>query len=89
MKEKTINKNYYSHRNLKRIIKLRNILKYKVEDENLAIIDIKKFKDETKDNEKQAILALQSLGPPSFIKKKFPSKTYDKFKRLSGRYFGC
>jgi hypothetical protein len=89
MKEKTINKNYFSHRNLKRIIKLRNILKYKVEDENLAIFDIQKFKDQTKDNEKEAIIALQSLGPPSFVKLKFKSSTYDKFKRLSGKYFGC
>jgi hypothetical protein len=89
MKEKMINKNYFSHGNLKRIIKLRNILKYKVEDENLAVLDINKFKAQTKENEKQAILALQSLGPPSFIKKKFKSSTYEKFKMLSGKYFGC
>jgi hypothetical protein len=70
-------------------VKLREILKHKLFDENLAFRDINNFKRANKQTQDDTILALHSLGPPSFVKTNFSSTTIKKFKKLTGKYFGC
>ena len=81
--------NSYSLKNLKRVIKLRNIIKNKkdIEEDNVVVNDVQKFKEETHKSQGMIILALQSLGPPAFVKTRFNSTTIQKYKMMSGIYF--
>jgi hypothetical protein len=76
--------------NLDRVIRIRNILKHQrdTESDHLGIEDIMKYKEQMRMNDYDLILTLEKLGPPSFLKKKFRNTTIDKYKVVSGKYFG-
>lgn len=83
---------YYNENNLDRLIKVRNIIKKKghnVERDNVGIEEIQMLKNERAVADKHCLSILKSVGPPSFIKTKFRLKTIEKYKNVSGRYFGC
>ena len=76
--------------NLKRIITLKNIKKYKIDTNNneLGIIDIEKFKEKLRSADNDIVKSLEVLGPPKFIKTKFNLKTINKYNIFNGNYFG-
>jgi hypothetical protein len=81
--------NFVNQNNLKRIIRVRNILKHKRDShiDNIQINNLEKFKEEKRKNEGDLVLALDILGPPKFIKTQFLSKTINKYKMLCGKFF--
>ncbi len=81
-------KHVVSEKNMRRVIQVRSILKNKLFDHNLAIRDMHKLKEDNLVSDLKTIKALHSLGPPSFVKTRFNSKTVAKFKILSGKTFG-
>jgi hypothetical protein len=72
--------------NLKRVIRVRNILKGKHKKDQKK--DRKKSEIENED-EFNKIIRFKKLGPPSFLKTNFKKETNTKFKMLSGKFFGC
>jgi hypothetical protein len=81
--------NFVNHNNLKRIIRVRNIMKHKKDfhSDNIQINNLEKFKDEKRKDERELVLALDVLGPPSFIKTRFFSTTINKYRMLCGKFF--
>jgi hypothetical protein len=81
--------NIVNYRNLKRIVRVRNILKHKkdVHGDGVVIGNLDKFKAEKREDESLLVKALDILGPPSFIKTKFNSKTLNKYRMLAGKFF--
>jgi hypothetical protein len=81
--------NHVNYNNLKRIIRVRNIVKHKrdLHIDNLQIGNLEKFKEEKRKDEGELVLALDILGPPSFIKTRFLSTTINKYKMLCGKFF--
>ena len=82
--------NKLNFENLKRIITLNNIKKYKINSDmnHLGIIDINKFKAKLRDCEQNLIKAVHILGPPKYIKSKFKISTIKKYYMHVGSYFG-
>ena len=80
-----------NRKNLDRVIRVRNIVKKKIDFKNdhLGFGDIDKFKEQGRENDNQLILTLKSLGPPSFLKTRFKNTTIEKYKVVNGKYFGC
>lgn len=78
-------------KNLERVIRVRNIIRKKIDLENdfLGIQDITKFKENRRENDNELMMTLKSLGPPSFLKTRFRNKTIEKYKIVNGKYFGC
>ena len=58
-----------------------------VHNDNIIIGNLDKFKAEKRKDEGDLVLALDILGPPSFIKTKFLSKTLNKYRMLCGKFF--
>ncbi len=86
--------NYVSpicQKNLDRIIRVRNIMKKGMDqpNDNLGIEDLKKFKDQRRENDQELLLALKNLGPPSFLKTSFKSSTIERYNVVNGKFFGC
>jgi hypothetical protein len=63
--------------------------KYDTQDDHLGMGDMVKFKEQRRNNDNELMLTLKSLGPPSFLKSKFKKDTIERYKIVSGRYFGC
>lgn len=84
-----VKRNVYKN-NLKRIIRVRNIMKKRLDNENdfLGIEDIMKFKKLNREGEDDVIRALKKFGPPTFLKTKFKKETMEKYKIVNGKYFG-
>ncbi len=82
---------YYNRNNLDRVIRVRNIIKngHDIERDNVGLNEIQKIKNERAEADKIILSILKSVGPPSFMKTKFRLKTIEKYKNVSGRYFGC
>lgn len=80
-----------SQKNLDRIIRVRNIVKTGKDllNDNLGIEDLKKFKEQRRQNDQELLLALKSLGPPSFLKTQFKTTTISKYNVVNGKFFGC
>jgi hypothetical protein len=90
-KESTITSSLINLKNLRRVVRVRNILKSKKDPDNdfLGINNIGKFKEDKRQNDNELIMTLQNLGPPSFIKTRFKKDTIEKYKIVNGKYFGC
>lgn len=74
-----------------RVIKMRNIFKNNnetAEKEQLEIENMQRYKEEMRQNDNELILALNKLGPPSFVKRKFRQGTIEKFEVIKGKFFG-
>jgi hypothetical protein len=82
---------YYNRNNLERVIRVRNIVKkgHDIERDNVGLNEIQKIKNERAEGDKHLLSILKSVGPPSFMKTKFRLSTIEKYKNVSGRYFGC
>jgi len=78
-------------KNLNRVIRVRNIVKYKTDKQNdhLGMDNINKFKEERRANDNEMLITLKKLGAPSFIKTKFKKETIYRYKVVNGNYFGC
>jgi hypothetical protein len=77
-------------KNLQRVIRVRNILKKRVDkcSDFIAVDNINKFKSEKFENDEIVGKTLAKMNPPSFVKTKFRNKTNEKYKAVDGRYFG-
>lgn len=77
-------------RNLNRVVRVRNIIKNKSDKkyDHLGVIDMKKFKDEKRNLDDKVQKTLNRLGPPSFLKTKFRTRTVDQYKVVNGKYLG-
>ncbi len=91
LRDKEIVSSVINTKNLERIIRVRNILKKKMDsdDDFLGVQDVGKFKEQRRENDNELMMTLKSLGPPSFLKTKFRYKTIEKYKIVNGKYFGC
>jgi hypothetical protein len=80
-----------SEKNLDRIIRVRNIMKTGKDllNDNLGIEDMKNFRKQRQVNDQELILALKTLGPPSFLKTRFKSTTVSRYNVVNGKFFGC
>jgi len=74
--------------NLKRVIRVRNILKGKHKEDKQKNRKKSEIENENED-EFNKIIRFKKLGPPSFLKTNFKKETNTKFKMLSGKFFGC
>lgn len=74
--------------NLKRLIRVRNILTKRRDKDNdfLGVEDIGAFKEEHRKNNMLVSQTIVKIGPPSFIKTKFKLATAGKMS--DGNYFG-
>lgn len=75
---------------LNRKIRLYNIMKTGDDEEREGNIigNIGKFKENKKKINEDIELFLKDIGPPKYLKQKFKKGTVDKYKRVSGEYFG-
>jgi hypothetical protein len=89
--EVKLSKNLINKNNLNRIIRVRNIMKNKIDDrnDNLGMANIDKFKEERRVNDNELMKTLNKLGPPSFLKTRFKKETIDRYKMVNGKFFGC
>ncbi len=83
-------KNRKRVKNLNRLIRVRNIIKNKedYQSDYIVISNLKKFRDEKQKIQLGLVMKKETLGLPSFIKKKFRKETEDKFKTVTGKFFG-
>ena len=80
-----------NRKNMERIIRVRSIMKTgtDVDNNNLGIEDMDKFKKHRHKLEQELSLALKHMGPPSFLKTNFKISTIEKYKVVNGKFFGC
>ena len=82
--------NYISISNIKRIIKMDKLMKDKKDEEQFNVIElnIEQLKKYQKKSEEEGVLAIKRAGKPRFVKTKFKQKTINKYKGVSGEFFG-
>ena len=79
--------------NLDNLSRIRRVLKIQKEkrdiyNDNLGVEDLELFKRNLETNNDSIIKTLNKLGPPKFLKTKFRKTTTDKYKQITGKYFG-
>ena len=82
--------NYISISNIKRIIKMDKLMKDIKDREQFNVIElnIDQLKKYQKKSEEEGVLAIKRAGKPRFVKTKFKQKTINKYKGVSGEFFG-
>lgn len=80
---------FINHKNLRKIVRFRQILKNKDDpyDDQLGLNKIENFQKITRKENEDTTRALVKLGPPSFLKTKFKMNTIKKYINLSGGQF--
>lgn len=83
-------RSYISNINVHRIRRVKRILKYIEDKEQLGAYDVnvEKLKKNQKRSEAEVMLAIKRSGKPRFVKTKFKTSTISKYKGASGEYFG-
>jgi hypothetical protein len=91
MDESEINNGRINLHNLNKVVRLRNVIKHKIDPESVdtEIKEPAKFKNMVEKNQDEVVKIMKKLGPPSFLKSKFKTATLNKFKVVNGKYFGC
>ena len=81
----------FNQKNLKRIIRVRNILKNRVDYENdhLNIENPNFLRDQNFEIDEKISKASLRSKPPSFLKSNFKGRTMHRWKCVNGQYFGC
>jgi len=82
--------NYISINNIRRIIKMDKLMKDIKDREQFNVIElnIDQLKKYQKKSEEEGVLAIKRAGKPRFVKTKFKQKTINKYKGVSGEFFG-
>ena len=82
--------NYISINNIRRIIKMDKLMKDIKDREQFNVIElnIDQLKKYQKKSEEEGLLAIKRAGKPRFVKTKFKQKTINKYKGVSGEFFG-
>ena len=83
-------RSFVSSINVYRIRRVKRIMKNIEDKEQLGAYDVnvEKLKQNQKQSETEAMLAIKRSGKPRFVKTQFKSSTIRKYKGVSGDYFG-
>jgi hypothetical protein len=73
--------------NLKRVIRLRNIINGNFNDHTKR--DVLIMRKDNYEEEMEKVMRFRKIGPPAFLKTNFKKDTELKFKMLGGKFFGC